>query len=455
MSVDLIINPYVPFSNFRYRVNQYGEIVDKNNQKLPLVHHENSLCVELDWIHGKKLYNAAIVVIVSFRLKMGLPHNLYEEIIPLYRNANSQDLTPKNLTYKFNPNGVSIDHRLYSGFYYIPEYTYYGINRNGHILNIYKNSVYIPKIGDNGEKIRYFTTSVVSDQGAPSHPGIHRLLALTFIDHDEVFENQDVNHMDGNTFNNGIKNLEWISHQENMIHALETGLRPDNKSIIAKNYITGEEKRYRSIQYFCQQFEIGKIYGRKSLEIGFFKITPNQKDHYYVRYENENWKVLSHSEIEIITCKKDSTEVPIKALNVFTQQLLIFKNLKQASKELSIDHRSIGRHIERSTTIPTSQYYFKELEDSSPFPKLNSDQLEVLKYNLQKERVATDAKISMGFKIIDQTTSNTTWYYDVDEVSKLLNLNRVTIYKNLRENNYDYIFGDRYRVEGIRVVGSI
>jgi hypothetical protein len=34
------------------------------------------------------------------------------------------------------------------------------------------------------------------------------------------------NHKDGNKYNNCIDNLEWVVHQENIIHAYETGLRP-------------------------------------------------------------------------------------------------------------------------------------------------------------------------------------------------------------------------------------
>jgi len=46
---------------------------------------------------------------------------------------------------------------------------------------------------------------------------IHRLVADAFIPNPDNLP--EVNHIDGNGFNNVVSNLEWITHAENMIHA--------------------------------------------------------------------------------------------------------------------------------------------------------------------------------------------------------------------------------------------
>lgn len=52
---------------------------------------------------------------------------------------------------------------------------------------------------------------------------VHRIVAKTFL---VLKENvKEVNHKDGNKENNCISNLEWITHQENMIHAYKNGLK--------------------------------------------------------------------------------------------------------------------------------------------------------------------------------------------------------------------------------------
>lgn len=47
---------------------------------------------------------------------------------------------------------------------------------------------------------------------------VHRLVAQTFLPNPHG--HRDVNHLDGNKANNVVTNLEWISHRENLRHAV-------------------------------------------------------------------------------------------------------------------------------------------------------------------------------------------------------------------------------------------
>lgn len=51
---------------------------------------------------------------------------------------------------------------------------------------------------------------------------IHRILAITFMPN--PLNKRDINHIDGDKLNYDLSNLEWATPQENMAHAIRTGL---------------------------------------------------------------------------------------------------------------------------------------------------------------------------------------------------------------------------------------
>lgn len=56
---------------------------------------------------------------------------------------------------------------------------------------------------------------------------VHRLVATCFIPN--VYNREQVNHIDGNKTNNNASNLEWCTNEQNMKHAWECGLREHRK----------------------------------------------------------------------------------------------------------------------------------------------------------------------------------------------------------------------------------
>lgn len=62
---------------------------------------------------------------------------------------------------------------------------------------------------------------------------VHRLVATAFIPNTDNNKKQ-VNHIDGNKLNNNVYNLEWVTCQENCLHAFRTGLNHSNGGNSAK-----------------------------------------------------------------------------------------------------------------------------------------------------------------------------------------------------------------------------
>lgn len=101
--------------------------------------------------------------------------------------------------------------------------------------------------------------------GAKSYP-LHRVIAQAFIPNPE--NKPQVNHIDCNKTNNAVSNLEWVTHKENIKHAVEHGLLKGPKKPagpLAKNL-----KKYRKSIKLTQR-EIAKALGVDPAAVSFWE----------------------------------------------------------------------------------------------------------------------------------------------------------------------------------------
>lgn len=125
------------------------------------------------------------------------------------------------------------------------EGTRYKVSMNGDIHGP-RGKILKPKLTKTG----YHEIQIYLGKNTSKWFRVHRVVAQAFIPNPE--NKPFVNHKDGNKMNNDVSNLEWVTHRENMDHA------------IIHNLVHKGENNTRSIHTNAQIEEVCKL-----LELGY------------------------------------------------------------------------------------------------------------------------------------------------------------------------------------------
>jgi len=170
-----------------------------------------------------------------------------------------------------------------------------------------------------------------------SQHAIHRLVAQVFIENPE--NKPYVNHIDSNTYNNAVSNLEWVTQSENMLHSLDSGLNVSAKKVIQYDIDGKELKIWNSIHQIekhlnISQQTISRHCNKKQLVNNKFIFT----------YESSPLDLRDLPEYlkERKIVHLDG-RVKVTQFNLNNIKIKEWDSISDASKTLKIDPSSIGK----------------------------------------------------------------------------------------------------------------
>lgn len=124
--------------------------------------------------------------------------------------------------------------------------TRYIITNFGWVINTDTNKIQSPFTSNRG-----YLRVCLSFNGTRKKYSIHRLVAKYFIPN--PYNYPEVNHKDGNKYNNSVTNLEWCTAKENVVHSYDTYLNHSGES---NKMSTITNKQCREICKYLEQNEL-------------------------------------------------------------------------------------------------------------------------------------------------------------------------------------------------------
>lgn len=382
----------VPFSGRRYRVDENGEIFDDTSSSISVRIVDGQKKVRLDWLFGRQEYFVGILVLLANGYFRDFPEHLIKTLRPLYKDGDCHNTRLENLTYEFDDAPLEVED--FPGFYYIPFFTRYAINRDGEMVTVSSKAgislgekrrwATIPPNPSKGSPGGYRYVRAVTDEGLSRILFRHQALCWTFKTYEANVRSLVCNHLNGIPGDDRLENLELTTYGENNRHAFRIGLKKNLPPAIRMfNQGTGENEIVRTIAECSEKTGLSR-------SVVAYRLT------------NLVAKNRLYSDLWSFRRIDDPTPVPDRngevihrsgegrdliARDIHNGKLYVANGCKQLGELLSISEIAIYNRLSEESPIPFKGYCFKYLDDKRGWPVFNDRQLQIHRKFREKDRV--------------------------------------------------------------------
>lgn len=184
---------------------------------------------------------------------------------------------------------------------------------------------------------------------------VHRLVANAWILKCQDNLHYAINHKDGNKLNNNVSNLEWVSHEENNIHASINGLNPASRKCVLRDYRTGKLLHFPAVTKMSSYLS---PHERWDCSIGYDPVQTLYANKYELRLTGDNRPWFYNTNKKYINPGYLDSLI-IEVTN--KSGILVFIGLDSLIDYYNLDAREIDAaiiEVQKLDTVISSKYYF-------------------------------------------------------------------------------------------------
>lgn len=329
----------VPLVGNAFLASIDGDVVDVKKS----ITYQRGVNAAIEIFDGERilLVKRSVLVALAFK-KCLVPPCHWPTLDTMAIDGNDENTHASNLIWKYPLNGLKVCAE--SEFFYIPGFSRYSINKKGEVYSHCAGRLLSPY----RDKMGYWMYGCTPDVGKRTIVGMHRLLALAFLQYPTNVDQLDVNHKDGIKSNNDIKNIEWATRLQNIIHAVSTGLRQDNIEVSVRDCTTGEIKDYFSFEECARQLDIGGETVRIRVKSAGQSVYPpglqfKRKD------DLRPWREVSDIRAEL---RRSGLPRACVIRNLETGEQITFESSTQAARYLNVNRGTLNWRMKYNPDKP-------------------------------------------------------------------------------------------------------
>lgn len=314
----------------------------------------------------------------------------------------------------------------YDEFYEIPNYSRYGVSKDGRVLNKLTNKELSGSVNPDG----YHNFRLTDDLGYCYTYGRHRLLCDVFKADSKKTQIDIVNHRNGVKGDDRLDNLEWTTYQGNIEHAGANGLTTKCSPISVRDVDTGEVKKYSSIIAAARDLGMTKDAIVHRVRIGEKRIFPERKQ-YRSSHEDDPWYDVK--DIESALLENGNTK-SVVTRNVITGVIKPYKKITDLANELGVSSAAITMWLNRENQPVLPGYIqLKWWNDETPWRTVEDPHLEIAEFTGKKPVVT-----------VNEETGEKRFYSSAIECARVHGLKPTALNHRLKSN------GSKVFTDGIR-----